>query len=122
MIQAWLSFRYENARETVKKLCSSEISEKIKPVWGFDEEHEFNSVWRDCGVDKMWILFGMVGFPHYPHNPLNFKCLESREYREHICIEIPFKLCSAPNQSHEGRNIQRRKILAVIYERLGLIT
>ena len=57
--QPWPFLRYENARETVKKLCAPEISEKIKPVWGLDEEHELNSVWRDCGIERMWIAFGM---------------------------------------------------------------
>ena len=66
VIRPWLFPRYENARETVKKLCAPEISQKIKPVWGLDGEHEFNSVWRDCGVDRMWIAFGMFEFPRSP--------------------------------------------------------
>ena len=72
MTQPRLFLRYENVRETIKKLCAPEIGEKLKPVWGLDEELELNSVWRDCGIDKMWIAFGMLGFSHHPHNSLNF--------------------------------------------------
>ena len=60
MMRPRVFLRYENVRETVKKLCAPEICEKIKPVWGLDEEYELNSVWRDCGIDKMWILFGTI--------------------------------------------------------------
>ena len=66
MTKPLLSLRYENVRETVKKLCTPEIGEKLKPVWGLDEEYEVNSVWRDCGIDKMWILFGTLEFSRHP--------------------------------------------------------
>ncbi|KAF9652136.1 FAD/NAD(P)-binding domain-containing protein [Thelephora ganbajun] len=56
---------YENVRESITKLCAPEISEKIKPIWGLDGEYELNSVWRDCGVDKMWIAFGNIGASRY---------------------------------------------------------
>ena len=105
MIQYWLFLRYENAREAVKNLCVPEIGQKIKPIWDLDEEYELNSVWRDCGVDKMWILFGMVGFPCHPRHPLNFAFLKLLGNRKRGYIEVPFKARSAPNQSHEGRNI-----------------
>ena len=118
----WLFLRYENVRETVKKLCAPEIGEKIKPIWDFDREHELNSVWRDCGVDKMWILFGMVELPCYSRHPLNFNSMKPCGNRKRGYIEVPFKLRSASNQSHDGRDFQRGKILAVVYKGVGLIT
>ena len=69
--------RYKNVQESIKKLCAPEISEKIKPVWGLDGEYELNSVWRDCGVDKMWILFGMIEIPPNQDHTLNFDLLGS---------------------------------------------
>lgn len=36
-----------------------EIAAKIKPVWGLDDECEMNSVWRDCGVENLWIMLGI---------------------------------------------------------------
>lgn len=109
----WFLLRYENVRETIKKLCAPEIGEKIKPIWGFNGEYELNSVWRDCGVDKMWISFGMVESPHYPHHPLNFDFL-GRENRERELLEVLFNLRGAANQSDEGGDFQRRKIFAMI--------
>jgi len=100
-----LSLRYENVRETVKELCAPEIGEKIKPIWDFDEEYELNSVWRNCGVDKMWILFGMLELPYHPRHPLNFDFLIPLGNRKRGYIEVPFEARSTPNQSHEGRNL-----------------
>jgi len=113
---------YENVRETITKLCAPEINENIKPIWGLDEEFELNSVWRDCGVDKMWILFGMVEFLRSPYRPLNFHPLRSLENRKHSHIEVSFTARGAPDQSQEGRNLQWREILVIIYQRVGLIT
>ena len=117
-----LFLRYHNARETVKKLCAPEIGEKIKPIWDFDGEYELNSVWRDCGVDRMWILFGMVELPYYPRHPLNFDIMKPRGNRKRGYIEVPFKARGASSQSYERRYLQWEKILAMIYNRVGLIT
>jgi len=72
---------YEKIRETVKKLCAPEICEKLKPVWGLDEEYELNSVWRDCGIDKMWILFGNIAASRY-HS--SFVALQIKAMKEGI--------------------------------------
>ena len=56
---------FAGALDTVRDLCEPEIAAKIKPVWGVDDECEMNGVWRDCGVENLWITFGtpLVSFP-----------------------------------------------------------
>lgn len=53
-----------------------------------------NSVWRDCGVDKMWISFGMSKFQYHSDHPLNFCFLKigniaaSRYYSSFVALQI----------------------------------
>jgi hypothetical protein len=35
-----------------------DIKDKIKPIWGLDKDGEIRSVWRDSGVENMWIMMG----------------------------------------------------------------
>ena len=35
-----------------------EVMERIKPVWGVDEEGEQHNVWRDSGVPNFWFMMG----------------------------------------------------------------
>ena len=57
---------YEGVRDTICGVCEPEIAAKIKPVWGLDDECEMNSVWRDSGVENMWIILGT-----YPSRPVD---------------------------------------------------
>ena len=49
---------YESVRDSIVGLCEPEIAERIKPVWGLDDECEMNSAWRDCGVENLWFMLG----------------------------------------------------------------
>lgn len=53
---------YGSIRDSICALCEPEIATKIKPVWGVDDECEMNSVWRDCGVENLWITLGTCLF------------------------------------------------------------
>jgi len=59
-IELTLCVSYGSVRDTICGLCEPEIAERIKPVWGVDDECEMNSAWRDCGVENLWIMFGTV--------------------------------------------------------------
>lgn len=51
-------FSYGSLRDQICDLLVPEIAVKIKPVWGLDGECELNSVWRDCGVENLWVTLG----------------------------------------------------------------
>jgi hypothetical protein len=39
-------------------ICGPEITDRIKRIWGLDEEGESRGAWRDCGVDNLWYMMG----------------------------------------------------------------
>jgi hypothetical protein len=51
---------FVDVRDPICELCEPDIAEKVGPVWGVDDECEMNSVWRDCGVENLWIVLGIV--------------------------------------------------------------
>ncbi|KAF9780086.1 FAD/NAD(P)-binding domain-containing protein [Thelephora terrestris] len=65
-----LATGYGDVREKVCDLFEPEIAAKIKPVWGLDDECEMNSVWRDCGVENLWITLGNISVARSQSIPL----------------------------------------------------
>ena len=50
--------RLSDAREGVRKLCGDEVADKIKPLWGLNEEGEINGCFRDLGYQGLWYIMG----------------------------------------------------------------
>ena len=50
--------RLSDAREGVRKVCGDEVADKIKPLWGLDEEGELNGCYRDLGYQGLWYIMG----------------------------------------------------------------
>lgn len=53
-----LATGYDNMRSTAVKLFGKEVGDKVKPVWGFDEEGEFRTIWRRSGHEGFWFMGG----------------------------------------------------------------
>ena len=56
---------YGDVRELVKQLAGPEISEKVNRIWGLNEEGELNSVWRWCGVPRMYFMMGTLALSRF---------------------------------------------------------
>ena len=50
--------RLSDTREAVRKVCGDEIADKIKPLWGLNEEGEINGCYRDLGYQGLWYIMG----------------------------------------------------------------
>lgn len=50
--------RYGDTRDTWRKIINPSIADKLKPIWGLDEEGEIQSVWRDSGVEGLYCMMG----------------------------------------------------------------
>ncbi|KAL8768739.1 MAG: hypothetical protein Q9209_005157 [Squamulea sp. 1 TL-2023] len=49
---------YQNMRETARKIFGDELAERVKDVWGFDEEGEIRTMWRRTGHPGFWFFGG----------------------------------------------------------------
>jgi len=63
-----------DSRQTIGKVFGDEMTKKIKPLWGLNEEGEINGCYRDLGFHGLWYIMG------------NFAL--SRFYSKHIALQI----------------------------------
>ena len=53
-----LATGYSGQKEAVRPLLGDAITDRIGPVWGFDEEGELAGMWRPTGQPGLWFLAG----------------------------------------------------------------
>ena len=53
-----LATGYYGQKEAVRPLLGDELTDRIGPVWGFDEEGELKGMWRPTGQPGVWFLAG----------------------------------------------------------------
>lgn len=53
-----LATGYEGQKEAVRPILGDVLTERIGPVWGFDEEGELAGMWRPTGQPGAWFLAG----------------------------------------------------------------
>lgn len=49
---------YLNMRTQCRKIFGDEVADKVKDVWGFDEEGEVRTIWRKSGHRGFWFMGG----------------------------------------------------------------
>lgn len=49
---------YSSIRDTVKRVISTDVAERLGTCWGQDKQGEIPSVWRHSGVPNFWIQVG----------------------------------------------------------------
>jgi hypothetical protein len=49
---------YLNMRKQCRKIFGDEIADRVKDVWGFDEEGEIRTIWRKSGHPGFWFMGG----------------------------------------------------------------
>lgn len=49
---------YLNMRTQTRKIFGDDIADKVKDVWGFDEEGEIRTMWRKSGHQGFWFMGG----------------------------------------------------------------
>jgi len=63
-----------DTRDGIRKVCGDEVADKIKPLWGLNEEGEINGCYRDLGYQGLWYIMGNLAL--------------SRFYSKHIALQI----------------------------------
>ncbi|KAF7917780.1 hypothetical protein BELL_0204g00010 [Botrytis elliptica] len=49
---------YLNMRTQCRKIFGDEVADRVKDVWGFDEEGEVRTIWRKTGHEGFWFMGG----------------------------------------------------------------
>lgn len=56
---------YQNMRSTARKIFGDEVADRVKDVWGFDEEGELRTMWRKTGHPGFWFFGGNLALCRY---------------------------------------------------------
>lgn len=54
-----------DSSETCRKIFGNETAERVKDVWGFDNEGELRTIWRRSGHEGLWFMGGNLGLCRY---------------------------------------------------------
>ncbi|KAI0155458.1 dimethylaniline monooxygenase (N-oxide forming) [Pestalotiopsis sp. NC0098] len=56
---------YQNMRTQARLIFGDQVADKLKDVWGFDEEGEFRAMWRNSGHPGLWYMGGNLPLCRY---------------------------------------------------------
>lgn len=60
-----LATGYSNMRESARKIFGTKVADKLKPVWGLDDEGETKVMYRDSGHPNFWYMGGNLLLTRY---------------------------------------------------------
>lgn len=49
---------FSNVREPIYNLCGEDVVNRLRQVWGLNDEGEINSAWRDTGIPGLYVMMG----------------------------------------------------------------
>lgn len=56
---------YQNMRTQAREIFGNEVADRINPVWGFNEEGEFRTMWQRTGHPGLWFMGGNLALSRY---------------------------------------------------------
>jgi hypothetical protein len=74
---------YLNMRTQCRKIFGDEVADRVKDVWGFDEEGEIRTMWRRSGHPGFWFMGGNLALCRWYSRllALQIKGLEEEIYK-----------------------------------------
>ncbi|EJT97537.1 FAD/NADP-binding domain-containing protein [Dacryopinax primogenitus] len=69
---------FGDIKKSMGNMFASDLVEKLKPVWGVDEEGEIRAAWGDSGHEKFWYMMGNLCLCrfHSKHMALQIKAMQ----------------------------------------------
>ncbi|KZV68886.1 FAD/NAD(P)-binding domain-containing protein [Peniophora sp. CONT] len=69
---------YADTREAYRSVLGDQVTEKLSPLWGLDDEGEIRGSWRDSGVPRLWCMAGNLAMARFfsKHLALQIKAIE----------------------------------------------
>jgi len=65
---------YSSMRETVRRVISDDVANRIGPCWGADAQGEIPGVWRNSGADNFYLMCGNM--------------FQARCFSKHVALQI----------------------------------
>lgn len=74
-----LATGYSNMKETAQKVFGDKVADKLKPIWGLDEEGELKAIWRDSGHENFYYMGGNLALARFFSKRLALKIIAKEE-------------------------------------------
>ncbi|KAL1678256.1 hypothetical protein EV122DRAFT_212285 [Schizophyllum commune] len=67
-----------SVRHAIRRVCGEELTSRVKPIWGLDEEGELKGCYRDLGPKGLFAMMGNLALCrfHSKHVALQIKAME----------------------------------------------
>jgi len=77
-----------DSRKGLSNVFGDEVAEKMKPLWGLNEEGEINGCYRDLGYQGLWYIMGNYALArfHSKHIALQIKAMEEGLFGERYSL------------------------------------
>jgi hypothetical protein len=56
---------YQNMRTQARLLFGNKVADRLRHVWGFDEEGEWRTMWRQSAHPGFWFMGGNLAMSQY---------------------------------------------------------
>lgn len=56
---------FTNTIDSIRSTLGDKIADQCGPIWGIDEEGEFKTAYRECGVPNLWIMVGYLPYTRF---------------------------------------------------------
>lgn len=70
-----LATGYSNMRDTARRIFGDLVADRLNPVWGYDNEGEIATMWRDSGHPNFWYMGGNLTFARIYSKKLALKII-----------------------------------------------
>jgi len=82
---------FGDVRESISSILGPSVGERIRPVWGLNEECEVRTAWRSTGVERVWVMMGNLAMCrfHSKHLALQIKAMEEGLFKTSDRYEPP---------------------------------
>lgn len=60
-----LATGYSNMINSARRIFGDKVADRLKPVWGLNDEGELNTMWRDSGHPNFWYMGGNLALSRY---------------------------------------------------------
>ncbi len=56
---------FKSLKDTARVMLGDAVADKLKDVWGYDDEGEVKAIWRPSGHDHFWHMGGNLAMTRY---------------------------------------------------------
>lgn len=98
--------RIGSVRHAIRRVCGEELTSRVKPIWGLDEEGELKGCYRDLGPKGLFAMMGAFSRPRSPCNAahkVTGNLALCRFHSKHVALREQARFISLIDPDHSSQ-------------------